>query len=67
MGVPLLPFSLFDDAFVAKLSPSGALLWHTFLGSGSDHAGGIGIAVDGAANVYVVGESFASWEPRCRP
>ena len=48
------------DAFVAKLDSSGSLAWNTFLGgSGTDHAHGI--AADGNGNVYVVGESSATW------
>jgi hypothetical protein len=49
------------DALVAKLDNSGALQWHTFLGS-SDYDNGHSIAVDGNGNVYLTGESYASWD-----
>lgn len=46
------------DAFVAKLNPNGAqgqqLMWSTYLG-GQQADAGVGIALDSAANVYVVG------------
>ncbi|HEY4365217.1 MAG TPA: SBBP repeat-containing protein [Bryobacteraceae bacterium] len=42
------------DAFVAKLTSSGAYVFTTFLGgSGVEHAGGI--AVDPSGNIYVAG------------
>jgi len=52
-----------DDAFVAKLSASGALVYSTYLGgSNSEGTGfentsivGFGIAVDGDGNAYVAG------------
>jgi hypothetical protein len=48
------------DAFAAKLGSSGNLIWNTFLGgSGDDEASGV--AVDGNGNVYVGGQSDASW------
>jgi len=50
-------FRLCYDAFVVKLTPSGnALVYSTYLGGSSDERGG-GIAVDGAGNAYVTGES----------
>ncbi|MEO8610966.1 MAG: SBBP repeat-containing protein [Chloroflexota bacterium] len=44
-----------EDAFIAKLNPAGtALVFSTYLGgSGSDEA--LGVALDSARNVYVVG------------
>jgi hypothetical protein len=49
-----------DDAFVAKVNPSGAaLLYAGFLG-GSDRDGGTGIAVDAAGNAYVTGTTSSS-------
>ena len=48
------------EAFVAKLSPTGSLLWHTFLGgTAADY--GQGIAVDGSGNSYVTGTSYTTW------
>ena len=61
-GNPMSPFSGGNrDAFAAKLNSStGALTWNTFLGgSGTDY--GNGIAVDGGGNVYVTGDSTATW------
>jgi hypothetical protein len=52
------------DAFAAKLNSSGNLLWNTFLGGNlDDYADDYadGIAVDGSGNVYVAGESSATW------
>lgn len=47
-GLPVRPYTGFDDAYVARLDSGGVLTWNTFLGgSGSDIAWGI--AVDGAA------------------
>ncbi len=45
---------LTGDAFVAKFSPTGALLYLTYLGGSRDDAAG-GIAVDSAGNAYVTG------------
>ena len=49
-----------EDAFTAKLNSSGVRQWHTFMGS-SESDGGYGIAVDGSGNVYVAGDSKATW------
>ncbi|HTZ17675.1 MAG TPA: SBBP repeat-containing protein, partial [Dissulfurispiraceae bacterium] len=47
------------EIFVLKLSSSGAYQWHTFYGSGiTDRA--YGIAAD-SSNVYVTGQSEATW------
>jgi len=48
------------DAFAAKLNKSGALQWNTFMGS-SETDYGYAIAVDGSGNVYVTGNSHATW------
>ncbi len=56
-----------EDAFVAKLNPSGsALLYSTYLGgSGSDN--GRGIAVDEAGNAYVTGSTLSTNFPVVQP
>lgn len=59
-GNPTRGFAGGDDAFAAKLNPSGALVWNTFLG-GTGHAIGFGIAVDRGGSVYVSGVSSATW------
>jgi uncharacterized protein (TIGR03437 family) len=46
------------NAFITKLSPSGKVVWSTYLGgTGSDDAHAI--AVDGAGNVWVAGETVS--------
>ncbi len=47
-------FNGIEDAFVAKLSADGPLLWFTYLG-GSGYDDGCGIVVDNAGNAYVTG------------
>ena len=47
------------DAFVTKLSPSGEVAYTSYLGgSGDDNA--LGIAVDGAGNAYIAGQTWSS-------
>jgi hypothetical protein len=59
-GSPINTHSGDYDVFVACLDNSGNMLWHTFLGS-SDGDFGRGIILDSSGNVYVVGDSDASW------
>ena len=59
-GSPVRAYTFGDDAFAAKLDSSGSLIWNTFLG-GSWNDSGYAIAVDGSGNVYVGGESSATW------
>ncbi len=60
-GSPQQAFGSGGDAFAAKLdSPTGQLVWNTFLG-GTDYASGDDIAVDGSGNVYLGGSSGATW------
>jgi len=57
----------FQDAFVAKLNPSGsALVYSTYLG-GSEYDVGRGITVDAAGNAYVTGDTFSSDFPTANP
>jgi VCBS repeat-containing protein len=62
-GTPVRAYAGGVDVFVAKLNAStGALTWNTFLGAGSGtNDYGYGIAVDGSGNIYVDGDSNASW------
>jgi Beta-propeller repeat/Abnormal spindle-like microcephaly-assoc'd, ASPM-SPD-2-Hydin len=49
-----------EDAFVAKLNPTGsALVYSTYLG-GDEQDGGTGIAVDNSGDVYVTGFALSS-------
>lgn len=59
-GSPLRPYVGAADAFVARVSGDGTLVWMTFLGgSGVDRAGAIAIAANG--DILVAGSSHASW------
>ncbi len=59
-GSPVQAYTSGNDAFVAKLTTDGSLLWNTFLGgSGSDY--GYAVALDPGGNVYVAGYSNATW------
>lgn len=49
--------------FVAKLDPSGSLLWNTFLGSAKSD-GAQGIAVDNNS-IDLTGYSDLTWEIHC--
>jgi hypothetical protein len=48
-----------DDAFVAKFSGEGALLWGTYVG-GSSGDFGCGVAVDSAGGIFVTGYTYSS-------
>jgi uncharacterized repeat protein (TIGR01451 family) len=51
------------DAFVAKLSADGStLVYGTYLGTGTDDSAS-GIAVDGAGNAYVIGDTGSAGFP----
>jgi len=52
-------FGGYYDAFVTELSPSGSLVYSTYLGGSSDDDG-YAIAVDGAGNAYVAGATASS-------
>jgi len=59
-GTPENPYAGNSDAFAAKLNSSGVRQWNTFMGSGTDDYGK-GIVVDTSGNVYVTGDSVATW------
>ena len=48
-----------EDAFVAKFSPAGQLVWSTFLG-GTEREWGEGITLDSHGNVLVTGQTASS-------
>jgi uncharacterized repeat protein (TIGR01451 family) len=49
----------FNDAFIAKLGPSGnTLLYASYLGGGGDDSGNA-IAVDNNGNAYIAGDTFS--------
>lgn len=47
------------DAFLAKFSSTGALLWATYYG-GSNEDKGKSLAIDAAGNVYMAGETYST-------
>ncbi len=65
-GTPINPYRFLYDHFVAKLSPSGTLLWNTFLNSNSTWQAG-SIALDGRGNLYITASSIGSWGTPIRP
>ena len=64
-GTPVNPLAGTYDAFAAKLSKDGVLLWNTFMGSALTGVlypdVGRGIAVSATGDVYVAGESDSTW------
>ncbi len=59
--------TIFGDAFVAKLNPSGtSLLYSTYLGGSLDDAASA-IAVDGQGNAYVAGATLSTDFPTVNP
>ncbi len=63
---PLQPLTGGKNAFVSKFSPSGGLLYSTFLGgSGQDEAAGI--AVDTMGNAYITGQASSTDFPVKNP
>jgi len=65
-GSPVRPYTGGIDAWAAKLAPSGALLWNTFLGAGSTDTGN-SMTVDGSGNVYLTGTTASTWGNPVRP
>jgi outer membrane protein assembly factor BamB len=54
------------DAFLAKVSPTGNLLFSTFLG-GDNEDGGNDVAIDSDGNAYVTGHTYSSNFPAFAP
>jgi len=59
--------SLFDDAFVTKINPTGsALVYSTYLGgNGTDEC--VGIAIDAAGSAYITGDTNSPDFPTVNP
>jgi hypothetical protein len=54
------------DVIIAKLNPSGGLLYSTYIGgSGDDH--GLKIALDASGNIYVTGDTNSTNFPTANP
>lgn len=49
----------YEDAFVTKLSPTGAVLYSTYLGGSCEDIAN-DVAVDGAGNAYITGRAHGS-------
>jgi hypothetical protein len=63
---PVNAYSGSSEAFAAKLDSNGNRIWNTFMGSeGSDD--GLSMAIDADGNVYVAGESNATWGAPVNP
>jgi YD repeat-containing protein len=63
-GNPINPYVAGEneqDVYVAKLDPSGTLLWNTFLGSSNNDVEGHDLAVDENGNVYLTGGADGTW------
>jgi len=57
---PVNPRAGWSDAYVAKLTSAGTLVWYTFAGStGTDESSSI--VIDGSENVFISGRSSRSW------
>lgn len=60
-GSPIRPYEHYD-AFVAKLSGTGTLVWNTFLGS-SDWEDARDVTLDSQGHIFVAGSSYGAWGP----
>jgi len=59
-GKPTRAHSGQSDSFAAKLDPSGAMLWNTFLGGSKDDYGQA-VALDASGGIYLCGTSLEAW------
>lgn len=50
-------FNYGNDAFVLKVTPSGAKSWLTFIGGDDGDESARGIDVDGSGNIYITGQT----------
>src|SRR6202008_1888404 len=47
-----------DDAFIAKFSPSGSLIWSTYYG-GKDEDRANAVTTDQSGNIFITGATFS--------
>ncbi len=59
--LPVDTYSGGEDIVIVKLDKLGNYQWHTFYGSSSDDIG-YGVGVDASGNIYVAGDSAATWD-----
>jgi uncharacterized delta-60 repeat protein len=59
-GTPINSHAGFHDAFAAKLTTGGSLIWHTFMGS-SNYEYGMSIATNNSGDIYLGGFGEADW------
>jgi len=59
-GSPATPHAGDFDAFIARLDPSGARQWNTFIG-GSAYDSGSSVAVNPTGKIFVSGDSDSNW------
>ena len=60
-GSPLRAFSTGTDSFIAKINPTGSLIWNTFLGGSGIEDSIYSIVLDESGNIYATGYSDATW------
>jgi len=59
-GGPIPPYLTFGDGFLAMVNPTGtSLIYSTFIGGSRDDEL-FGLALDGAGNAYVVGNTYST-------
>lgn len=59
-GAPVRPYSGGSDIVVSKYDETGALLWHTYLGSAGNDSFRT-LRVDSSGDLYVLGTSELNW------
>jgi hypothetical protein len=52
----------YGDAFVAKIADNGSLFWTTYVG-GTNYDAGTDIALDGAGNAFMIGDTYSTYFP----
>lgn len=66
-GLPIRAYGGMTDAYVAKVTSGGSLVWNTFLGSVGANDSGLALAANASGNVVAGGFSSATWGTPVRP